>query len=49
MLWFIDAWGCVQMQGDVKTYYAELLKICARADAPGRPELAEARKVTGTK
>jgi hypothetical protein len=24
-------------------YYAELLKICARADAGVRPELAEAR------
>jgi Tfp pilus assembly protein PilF len=24
-------------------YYAELLKICARADAGARPELAEAR------
>jgi hypothetical protein len=27
-----------------KTYYDQLLKICARADQPGRPELVEARK-----
>ena len=27
-----------------RTYYGELLKICQKADAPGRPELAEARK-----
>lgn len=27
-----------------KRYYAQLLKICARADRPGRPELVEARK-----
>jgi hypothetical protein len=26
-----------------RNYYAELLKICERADSPGRPELAEAR------
>jgi hypothetical protein len=26
-----------------RTYYSQLLKICERADAPGRPELAEAR------
>jgi hypothetical protein len=32
-----------------KTYYAELLKICAGADAPGRPELVEARKIVGAK
>jgi len=32
-----------------KTYYAELLKICEHADSPGRPELAEARKVVGAK
>ena len=27
-----------------RTYSQQLLKICAKADAPGRPELAEARK-----
>ena len=27
-----------------RRYYAQLLKICTRADAPGRPELAEARR-----
>ena len=26
-----------------RTYYGQLLKICERADAPGRPELQEAR------
>jgi tetratricopeptide (TPR) repeat protein len=26
-----------------RTYYDQLLKICARADLPGRPELSEAR------
>ena len=26
-----------------RTYFSDLLKICARADSPGRPELAEAR------
>jgi tetratricopeptide (TPR) repeat protein len=26
-----------------RTYFAQLLKMCERADAPGRPELAEAR------
>jgi tetratricopeptide (TPR) repeat protein len=29
-----------------RTYYAQLLKLCERADAPGRPELAEARSAT---
>jgi Tfp pilus assembly protein PilF len=35
-----------QMAGDhatAKTYYEQLLKICVKADQPGRPELAEAR------
>jgi hypothetical protein len=35
------------LSGDRATarkFYADLLKICAKADAPGRPELAEARK-----
>ena len=27
-----------------RTYYGELLKMCQKADSPGRPELAEARK-----
>jgi hypothetical protein len=27
-----------------RRYYAQLLKICARAETPGRPELAEARR-----
>lgn len=27
-----------------RTYYGDLLKICAKADSAGRPELAEARK-----
>ena len=27
-----------------RRYYAQLLKICARADTPGRPELIEARR-----
>ena len=30
-----------------RTYYTQLLKICAKADSPGRPELAEARKFAG--
>ena len=30
-----------------RTYYTQLLKICARADSPGRPELAEARAFVG--
>lgn len=29
-----------------KAYYAQLLEICARGDAPGRPELAAAREAT---
>jgi hypothetical protein len=35
------------MSGDraaARQYYAQLLKICERADSPGRPELAEAKK-----
>lgn len=35
------------LSGDRATarkHYADLLKMCAKADAPGRPELAEARK-----
>ena len=28
-----------------RTYYGQLLKICERADTPGRPELEEARKL----
>ena len=31
-------------QATARTYYALLVKICARADQPGRPELAAARK-----
>ena len=31
-----------------RTYYGQLLKICAKADAQGRPELAEARKFAGS-
>ena len=27
-----------------RTYYSQLVKMCAKADSPGRPELAEARK-----
>jgi tetratricopeptide (TPR) repeat protein len=27
-----------------RTYFSDLLKICTKADSPGRPELAEARK-----
>jgi tetratricopeptide (TPR) repeat protein len=30
-----------------RTYYSQLLKMCAKADSPGRPELAEARKFAG--
>ncbi|HUR19980.1 MAG TPA: hypothetical protein VMZ90_04175, partial [Vicinamibacterales bacterium] len=30
-----------------RTYYGQLVKMCAKADSPGRPELAEARKFTG--
>ncbi|MCU1383540.1 MAG: repeat-containing protein [Acidobacteria bacterium] len=29
-----------------RAYYTQLLKICERADAPGRPELSEARAAT---
>ena len=32
-------------RGKVRTYSATLLKICERADQPGRPELAEARRL----
>jgi hypothetical protein len=32
-----------------RTYYGQLLKICERADTPGRPELAEARKAIAAK
>ena len=28
-----------------RTYYASLLKICERADTPGRPELVQARRL----
>jgi hypothetical protein len=31
-------------QAAARSYYAQLVKICARADQPGRPELAAARK-----
>ncbi|HEX5216089.1 MAG TPA: hypothetical protein VFV98_11550 [Vicinamibacterales bacterium] len=31
-------------QASARKYYAELLKIAAKADTPGRPELAEARQ-----
>jgi hypothetical protein len=30
-----------------RRYYAQLLQITAKADSPGRPELAEAKRVTG--
>jgi hypothetical protein len=30
-----------------RTYFAQLLKICERADTPGRSELQEARRVVG--
>jgi tetratricopeptide (TPR) repeat protein len=30
-----------------RTYFQQLLSICERADTPGRPELAEARKTVG--
>ena len=30
-----------------RTYYTQLLEICKKADAPGRPELAEARAFLG--
>jgi tetratricopeptide (TPR) repeat protein len=32
-------------QQKARTYYTSLLKICERADKPGRPELAEARRI----
>jgi Tfp pilus assembly protein PilF len=37
-----------QLAGDrqkARSYYATLLKICERADTPGRPDLVEARRV----
>lgn len=33
-------------QATARTYYAQLLKLCDRADSPGRPELADARRAT---
>jgi hypothetical protein len=39
-----------QLAGKPETsrkYYAELLRICERADTPGRPELAEAKAAIG--
>jgi len=38
----------VNDRATARTYYAQLVKMCAKADAPGRPELAEARKFTGS-
>jgi len=38
-----------QLSGDRETsqkYFRELLKVCTRADQPGRPELAEAQRAT---
>jgi tetratricopeptide (TPR) repeat protein len=38
-----------ELAGDratARTYYTQLLKICERADQPGRPELATARLAT---
>jgi tetratricopeptide (TPR) repeat protein len=38
-----------ELAGDAATarsYYAQLVKLCPRADQPGRPELAAARKAT---
>jgi hypothetical protein len=35
-------------QAQSKAIYAQLLKICVKADTPGRPELAEARKAVGS-
>lgn len=29
-----------------RRYYSQLVKVCARADQPGRPDLADARRVT---
>lgn len=34
-------------QATARRYYAQLLKLCARADRPGRSNLAEAMRVTG--
>jgi hypothetical protein len=34
-------------QETARRYYAQLLQIAAKADSPGRPELAEATRVTG--
>lgn len=34
-------------QETARRYYAQLLQIAAKADSPGRPELAEAKRVTG--
>jgi tetratricopeptide (TPR) repeat protein len=34
-------------QERARRYYAQLLQIAAKADSPGRPELAEAKRVTG--
>lgn len=31
-----------------RKYYSELVKVCAKADSPGRAELAEARKFIGS-
>lgn len=40
-----------RLMGDARAakYYAELLEIAARADSPGRPELAEARSHSGAR
>jgi Tfp pilus assembly protein PilF len=43
----LDAAQAARLAGDRETaqrYYNQLLKICERADKPGRPELDEARK-----
>jgi hypothetical protein len=34
-------------QETARRYYAQLLQIAAKADSPGRPELAEAKRITG--
>ena len=31
-----------------RTYFSQLVKMCAKADSPGRPELAEARQAIGS-
>ena len=36
-------------QATARSYYAQLVKICARADQPGRPELAAARKAAAAR